>query len=620
MKLYLKTFLFCAAVYCFNFAVLSSFFLISDYYGVEAAVFSFLTIAGYAMLYTLPSSAVSGAVYCVLFKLKNAELRSKIVYWSGVAAGFLTALFLLFDFGLYRGWGFHVNPLVYNLLTTPGGFASMGLRTEHIVPLILLLFLIAGVFFAAGFFCTVDIITRKIFSWKVLISGFIFSVISLVAGFFWYGHDAYMRKPETLAASEAIPFYIRVSMTGVMKKLGVDAPVRNEILMTNNAGAGLDYPEKDVVRAGKKMKYNVIWLTCESLRGDMLNEHIMPNTWRMAQKAVRFTNNYSGGNGTRMGVFSMFYSLYGNYWHPVLAARRGPVFIDWMFEDGYKFFCITSAKFSYPEFDYTVFAEVDCDNLISYDKGYTYERDKRNVKQLCRFISENHDKGPFFGFMFFESSHAPYEFPAENMVEKDYLENINYASVSAKDGPALKRRYMNACNHLDSRLAEVFDVVKKYSLEKNTIIVLVGDHGEEFFEKGRLGHNSTFSREQLHTPLVIYIPGVEPQVYNKMSSHLDIVPMLAPSFGVTSNPEDYSLGYNLLDGKSKRDYTVVSSWDELFFVGQQRKILLPNNPIVSATSKLYDIDDKLVDGKEQFFADNVATLMKIQMDSQRFNQ
>ena len=79
MKLYLKTFLFCAAVYCFNFAVLSSFFLISDYYGVEAAVFSFLTIAGYAMLYTLPSSAVSGAVYCVLFKFTNPTHKDHFV-------------------------------------------------------------------------------------------------------------------------------------------------------------------------------------------------------------------------------------------------------------------------------------------------------------------------------------------------------------------------------------------------------------------------------------------------------------------------------------------------------------------------------------------------------------
>ena len=624
MKPYYKTFLFSVIAYFINFAVLSSFFLISDYYGIRAAVFSILTVIGYAFLYTLPMAFISGIVFVATNKIKNQEKRSNIVHVSSIICTLLTALFLLFDFGLYRGWGFHINPLVCNLLTTPGGFASMGLRTEHVVPLVLVLLFIVIVFGAIGYGCAKINRERKfyskIFSLKTTIIALCVVVVSFVSGVFWYGYDAYMRSPEVLASAGAVPFYITVSMKSFFKKIGVSAPVRNEILMSKKAGTGLDYPEKAVVRDGKKMKYNVIWLTCESLRGDMLNNKVMPNAWNMAQNAVRFTNNHSGGNGTRMGVFSMFYGLYGNYWHPVLSARRGPVFFDWLIEDGYKFYCVTSAKFSYPEFDYTVFAKVNTESLISDDNGLTYERDQRNVKRLCDFISKNHDKGPFFSFMFFESSHAPYEFPEENMIEKDYHKSINYASVSAKDGPALKRRYMNSCNHLDSRLAEVFAVVKKYGLEKNTIIVLVGDHGEEFFEKGRLGHNSTFSREQLHTPLVISIPGVQPQVYDKMSSHLDIIPMLAPYFGVTSAPEDYSLGNNLLDGKSTRDYTIVSSWNEIFYVGQKYKIMLPTSSVSAVTNKLYDINDNIVNGKDKFFAENVSTLMKIQMDSQRFNQ
>ena len=623
MKNYFKTFMFGAVSYLLNYVILAAFFLISEYYGIKAAIFSVLTLTGYAFLYTLPSAIIAGAAFFAASKA-NAKLRSNIVHWSYVVSAFITALFLLFDFGLYRGWGFHINPLVCNLLTTPGGFASMGLRTEHVVPLVLVLLMIAAVFGAIGYGCAkINVENKlfsKVFSLKTSIIAILIAVFSFVSGLFWYGYEAYMRSPEVLASAQAVPFYIPVSMSSFMKSIGVKAPLRNEILMSGNAGTGLDYPEKQVIRNGKNMKYNVIWLACESLRGDMLNSHVMPNTWNMSRNAVRFTNNYSGGNGTRMGVFSMFYSLYGNYWHPVLSARRGPVFMDWLIEDGYRFYCVTSAKFSYPEFDYTVFSKIGTDSLVSDDKGLTYERDQRNVKRLCKFISENHDKGPFFSFMFFESSHAPYEFPAENMIEKDYLKNINYASVSAKDGPALKKRYINACNHLDARLGEVFDVIKKFGLEKNTIIVLAGDHGEEFFEKGRLGHNSTFSREQLHTPLIISIPGVPPQVYTKMSSHLDIVPMLAPYFGVTSAPEDYSLGFDLLAGKKERTYTVVSSWNELFFVGLQRKIMLPTTSVSSVTNKLYDINDKPVDGKDKFFADNVSTLMKIQMDSQRFNQ
>lgn len=222
-------------------------------------------------------------------------------------------------------------------------------------------------------------------------------------------------------------------------------------------------------------------------------------------------------------------------------------------------------------------------------------------------------------FMFFESPHAPYEFPQESVIREDYQRSINYTTASAKNGPGIKKRYINSCRHLDQRLKEVFDTLEQNGLWKNTIVVLVGDHGEEFFEKGRLGHNSAFHKEQIHTPLVIYVPGNTPGVYSKMSSHLDIVPMLAPHFGVTNPPEDYSLGYDLLAGRQKRSYSISCGWSELFYTGLKYKTLLPTDPVSFATGKLYDTDDNVVDGRDKFFRDNAATLMKIQIDSSKFN-
>ena len=624
MKDYLKTLSFAGLFYIANAVVLLLFFCLSDWGSLKSLLFAFFIILSYSFLYVVPALVVAGIALLILLRMKNVQLRNKIVHGVLVASAFVTVQLLLFDLGLYRGWGFHFNPLVYNLLTTPGGFASMGLRTSSVIPLVLGILLVAGVFSAAGVASWRSNLLQKAAEavFKPLRAAVIAVVIilSFATNLLWYGYESYMMKPELLETAEVVPLYIPVSMKSLLKDMGVKAPERHEILMQNTSANELQYPAKKISRNGVNKKYNVIWLACESWRGDMLNEKVMPNAWKMSQKALRFTNHYSGGNGTRMGVFSMFYGLYGNYWHPVLRSSRGPVFLDWLLEDGYKFFCITSAKFTYPEFDHTVFAKIKSEHLFSDDKGLTWERDRRNVKRLCDFIAENSKKGPFFSFMFFESPHAPYEFPAENELEKDYPKTINYASVSKADGPALKRRYMNSCNHLDSRLAEVFSTIEKCGLQNNTIVVLVGDHGEEFFEKGRLGHNSTFSREQLHTPLMIYIPGVAPGTYDKMSSHLDIVPMLAPYFGVTSPAEDYSLGYNLLDGKSERNYSVVSSWNELFFVGKQHKILLPTTSVSAATTKLYDINDNVVEGKDKFFSDNVSTLMKIQIDSQRFNK
>ena len=51
----------------------------------------------------------------------------------------------------------------------------------------------------------------------------------------------------------------------------------------------------------------------------------------------------------------------------------------------------------------------------------------------------------------------------------------------------------------------------------------------------------------------------------------------------------------------------------------KHKILLPTDPVSFATGKLYDTNDNVVEGKDAFFRDNAAMLMKIQIDSSKFN-
>ena len=150
MKNYLKTLSFAGLFYIANAVVLLLFFCLSDWGSWKSLLFAFCVMLSYSFLYMVPSLAIAGIVLLILFRMKNAQLRNKIVHGGLVASAFVTVQLLLFDLGLYRGWGFHFNPLVYNLLTTPGGFASMGLRTSSVIPLVLGILLVAGVFAAAG--------------------------------------------------------------------------------------------------------------------------------------------------------------------------------------------------------------------------------------------------------------------------------------------------------------------------------------------------------------------------------------------------------------------------------------------------------------------------------------
>jgi len=166
------------------------------------------------------------------------------------------------------------------------------------------------------------------------------------------------------------------------------------------------------------------------------------------------------------------------------------------------------------------------------------------------------------------------------VIATPYRDDINYATISKKkfkdDIAPIKNRYINSVHHLDMQFGRVFDYLKTNNLLDNTIVVLIGDHGEEFMEHGFWGHNSTFVDEQVRTPLVIYTPGMKPLVSDDMSSHMDVIPTLMPLLGVTNPSSDYAIGYDLLKGE-KRSHTYISDWDKIAYVDDEAKITQPVN-------------------------------------------
>jgi membrane-anchored protein YejM (alkaline phosphatase superfamily) len=575
----------------------------------------------YPFLQLLPAVAVSQlTAYCTCKWNKAGVLITGVLT---VLCVYIVHLFLLLDAGLYFRYGYHVNPHIINIFTTPGGIEGMGMRPLE------MLWIAAGVtalgVIHAGIFllfAKVEKLQFKVMSlWKAPAVLAVLAGVSFLISYFTCTYSHYVMNPSPLQAADCIPFYINGTAGSFYKKLGFKKPAREAVVVKFSNKSHLEsYPAAHIRRNKKKAGFNVLWIACESWAAKLFSPEIMPNATAFAKKGIFFKNHYSGGNVTRQGVFSMFYALPGNYWHAFLAARRRPVFIDWLVEDGYNFECLTSSKFTYPEFDQTVFFSVPKKDLTSDSDGLSFERDQRNVKRLLKSLEEESTSGkPFFNFMFFESCHHPYSFPEEATFYKDYIEPFNAVNATAAQGPAIFKRAANAARHLDMRLGEVFDFLEKKNLLKNTIVILAGDHGEEYFEKGRLGHSSAFNNEQTRTPLIIYYPRVQPRVYDKMSSHLDIVPMLAGFFGVENKPEDYSCGINLLDTDSpERKYALIANWDEVFFAGKKYKSYIPMDVDDIARQIITDADDNELDDINLFYKEYGADLIRVQHDLTRF--
>ncbi len=585
-----------------------------------ALPFGFMVISFllYSLYYLLPALAITSLVKFISKKI-NPE-STKPIYIAAVASTGLTTLLLYANAKIFALYGMFFNGFILNLVMTPGGIESLGGSSASDIGFALIVI---------GFFSLQGLIlwlTRRFHSKK---TGFNLSfkylpsltIVLTILVHMGFALDSYTTNQLT-QVGESIPFYQTVSARGFYESLGIPRTRETKLKVKGK----LNYPINPIAFKQPVKPYNIVWLTSESWRADTLNQTVMPNSWAFAKNAARYTRNYSTGNGTRMGVFGMFMGMPGNYWFPFLESRRGAAIIDVLQKQNYQMSFYTSAKFSYPEFEKTIFAQVPSDQLHEIHKSQTgWETDRDNVTNLLSFIDKRDPKKPFFTFMFFESPHARYYFPPESVIAKPYRDDINYATISKKKfnediGP-IKNRYINSVHHLDMQYGRIFEYLKTHQLLDNTIVVLIGDHGEEFMEHGFWGHNSTFVDQQVRTPLVIYKPGMKPFVSDQMTSHMDVVPTIMPLLGVSNPSSDYAIGYNLLAGE-KRDHTYISDWDKVAYVDDEVKITQPVNGKSFALVKASKGNDESLSSEERkiMLEKKHDAIKKVAQDLEKFFQ
>ena len=549
---------------------------------------SLFLLAATAVQATLLSSPV-----ILLYLWSRSRARAgKSVVWL-IPPTFLLAMavlvFLLANYKLRDMYGFYVNFFVLNLLTTPGGVEAMGVSPSTNTTILWLVLILGILTWGIVRYVPLEKGWPRVFRPRVVIPAFLLLFI-LQSG--WYALSEYRYDRTVLQIADRVIWYVPVTARGYFESIGmqIERPEAGEFDVFDDGG-DIDYPAAPTEPITHP--YNVVWLVAESWRADMLTPEIMPHTYAFAQKTHRFQHHYSGGNGTRMGMFSQFYGLYGNYWFDFLSEGRPPVLMDVLQNNGYDLMAYTSSRFSYLEFDKTIFAGFAEDQLQSFTEGAGWERDRKNVNDLLASLEGV--QSPFFRFMFFESAHANYYFPEEDIIAPDYIDDFNYLTVDIeRDIERIRARYINANHHLDSQLGRVFKLLEEQGRLDDTIVIVTGDHGEEFMENGRWGHNSTFSQEQIRVPMLVHIPGAGTGNHDFMSSHLDMPATVLAALGVTTDPHTYSYGSNLLSAEFKRDYAVVSDWHGNTLVTPEVKM------VFSKKSAAYDsvttnIDDEPVD-------------------------
>lgn len=501
--------------------------------------------------------------------------------WIGKSIALLLSvlcmLFIWSDslvFGLYS---FHVNRFVLNLVMTEGGIDSLnssagtwfsvGMEVARVFAIQCLLLFIAG--YRHSF------LVRHLEFRTTRITLFFFSLFCVQG--VSYGIGDVTNDAGVLEHAYNYPFFQKIRFRSIAAKLGYETNHRDRFIQPPDSSR-LQYPLNDVKFKDVVDTPNIVWLVAESMRWDQLTPETMPNTWALARDSWHYRNHYSSGNGTREGMFGMFYGLYGSYWDSFLHARQSPLLMNRLQDLGYAFNLRTGARFTYPEFKDTILANMPPSTYFEADESLSpWQRDAENTAELIRFIQEGSDR-PFMAFQFFESTHAPYFFPEEHAIRKPYPESLNYAEFSKvyldENIAGILNRYRNAGNWVDHQIGMIIDALKEQGLQDDTIIIVTGDHGEEFMEKGNWGHNSTFVEEQTHVPFILHKPGSQPKSISALTSHLDVATTLLDLLGAYGNSANYSLGMSLLDMKP-RDSITISDWHSIAVVTNDMKIRIP---------------------------------------------
>jgi arylsulfatase A-like enzyme len=203
----------------------------------------------------------------------------------------------------------------------------------------------------------------------------------------------------------------------------------------------------------------------------------------------------------------------------------------------------------------------------------TRRADEINSDALERIDEARQAGRPFFLFLNYMDAHTPYVPPAPfdklfpgkrgDFSFAEYLKLQRQVlagkrAVSDDERRHFISQYDGGIAYIDAAIGKLMSAFEARGIFSNTLVVIVGDHGEAFGERGLLEHAvASVYQDQVHVPLVIKYPAgmEEPHVSAELVTQLDVLPTILEVAGC--RVPDRVQGRSLR-GASRADRLVIS--------------------------------------------------------------
>jgi arylsulfatase A-like enzyme len=100
-------------------------------------------------------------------------------------------------------------------------------------------------------------------------------------------------------------------------------------------------------------------------------------------------------------------------------------------------------------------------------------------------------------------------------------------------------RYLNVLHETDRQIGRLFAALRHAKLDEDTLVVIVGDHGEAFGAPHEAyGHGTALYEENVHVPMIIWSPRLFPHGGRSpiIGSHVDVNHTITDILGVPPAP------------------------------------------------------------------------------------
>ena len=313
-------------------------------------------------------------------------------------------------------------------------------------------------------------------------------------------------------------------------------------------------------------KLNIIMLDLCSTRADHFGTYgysrdTTPNMDALGKSGVVFENSLSEGSWCLPSYGSLLTGhvpeVHGQYIS--LPAKGLPGFETTVAAElrnqGYRTALFSGGVYLRPEWGLTKGFDTYVNTFSTSTPGRIPAPFESNFGQVVDWVKEASKSGPFFLFATIDDMHAPYHAHdtekydpgyegiahdtdvfsvpfarAYNGEPSGYPAALKEKAARFKSDPRhlkhLIAHYDAALSEADKRIGEFIAQLKQLGLDRNTVLIITGDHGEMLGEKGLLNHTQGLYEPVVHVPLIVRHPGFPQMAGRRLSQQIQRIDLM----------------------------------------------------------------------------------------------